>query len=130
MTDNKDTEDGTTRKLTFSGSRLTLGKSSYPKGATKTFGSSGSTVVVEVKRGRAVSNGIDLKEDSKKLGDMINVLLEIAKVESQANLSFSNIRLDELVFENIENSNKIAPNFKFKFEIDLNKRLPYSLYPL
>ena len=60
----------------------------------------------------------NLKEDSKKLGDMINVLLEIAKVESQANLSFSNIRLDELVFENIENSNKIAPHFKFKFEID------------
>lgn len=59
-----------------------------------------------------------LKEDSKKLGDMINILLDIAKVESQANLSFSTLRLDELIFESIETSRKIEPKFAIHFEMD------------
>ncbi len=61
---------------------------------------------------------IQVKEDSKKLGDMINILLDIAKVENQANLSFSKIRLDESIFECIENSKKIAPDFAIHFEMD------------
>jgi len=62
MTNNKDTEDKTTKKLTFSGTRLTLGKSLHPKTLSRVVGSSGSTVVVEVKRGKAVSHGLDIKE--------------------------------------------------------------------
>jgi len=61
-----------------------------------------------------------IKADSKKLGDMINILLDIAKVESQTHLNFSNLRLDELVFESIENSKKIEPTFILHFEIDEN----------
>jgi translation initiation factor IF-2 len=63
MTNNKDTEDKTTKKLTFSGTRLTLGKSLHPKTLSRVVGSSGSTVVVEVKRGKVVSHGLDIKED-------------------------------------------------------------------
>lgn len=59
-----------------------------------------------------------IKEDSKKLGDMVNILLDIAKVESQANLSFSTIRLDEIIFECIENTKKIEPTFHFHIEIE------------
>jgi translation initiation factor IF-2 len=66
MTNNKDTEDKTTKKLTFSGTRLTLGKSTYPKTLSRVVGSSGSTVVVEVKRGKAVSHGFDIKEDKEQ----------------------------------------------------------------
>ncbi len=62
MTNNKDIEDKTTKKLTFSGTRLTLGKSLHPKTLSRVVGSSGSTVVVEVKRGKAVSHGLDIKE--------------------------------------------------------------------
>jgi len=66
-----------------------------------------------------LKNGIKrIKEDSKQLGDMINILLDIAKVESQANLSFSTLRLDELIFECIENSKKIEPKFMLQFEMD------------
>lgn len=68
-----------------------------------------------------LAQGVQLiKEDAKKLGDMINVLLEIAKVESQANLSFSAVRLDELLFESIENAKKITPHFNFDFQMDQN----------
>lgn len=63
MTDNKDTEDKTTKKLTLGGAKLTLGKTAYPRNLARTIGSSGSTVVVEVKRGKAVSSGVNLRND-------------------------------------------------------------------
>ena len=42
MTDNKDTEDKTTKKLTLGGAKLTLGKTAYPRNLPRTIGSSGS----------------------------------------------------------------------------------------
>lgn len=71
------------------------------------------------KDGEKIKSGIKrIKEDSKILGDMINILLDIAKVESQSQLSFSTLRLDEIIFEGIENSKKIDPNFNLQFEMD------------
>jgi hypothetical protein len=43
MTDNKDIEDKTTKKLTLGGSKLTLGKTVHPRNLSRTMGSSGST---------------------------------------------------------------------------------------
>ena len=61
MTNNKDTENKMPKKLTFGGARLTLGKPAL----SRVVGSSSSTVVVEVKRGKAISHGIDIKEDKE-----------------------------------------------------------------
>ena len=63
MTDNKDIEDKTTKKLTLGGSKLTLGKTVHPRNLSRTMGSSGSTVVVEVKRGKAVASEVNIRDD-------------------------------------------------------------------
>ncbi|RXK49640.1 sensor histidine kinase [Aquirufa rosea] len=60
------------------------------------------------------------KEDTKLLGDMINALLEIAKVETHANLSFQRIRLDEVVFDACSEAKKLYPQFKFDIKIHPN----------
>lgn len=61
MTNEKDKEVKTAKKLTLGGSKLSLGKAVYPKAMpSRTIGSSGSTVVVEVKRGVAASSGINI----------------------------------------------------------------------
>ena len=59
MTDQKDKK--TVKKLTLGGAKLNLGaKVNYPKQLTKTPGSS---VVVEVKRGKAIGGSINLEQD-------------------------------------------------------------------
>lgn len=63
MTDNKDIEDKITTKLTLGGVKLTLGKTVYSRNLSRTMGSSGSTVVVEVKRGKAVSSEVNIRDD-------------------------------------------------------------------
>lgn len=68
MTNDKDTEAKTVKKLTLGGSKLTLGKSIYPKGLSRTTGSSGSNVVIEVKRGKAVSSGPNVSNDKTVSG--------------------------------------------------------------
>ena len=99
MTDNKDTEDKATKKLTLSGSRLTLGKSStQSKNSSRMVGSSGSTVVVEVKRGRAVSHGIDLQE--KKETNSEDRL--------QVNRRLSVLQKARDYDNNLDNNNKIS----------------------
>lgn len=65
MTDNKDIEDKATKKLTLGGGKLTLGKTTYPRSLPRTVSSSGSTVVVEVKRGRVVTSGVNLMNESE-----------------------------------------------------------------
>ncbi|CAM3805359.1 HAMP domain-containing sensor histidine kinase [Aquirufa aurantiipilula] len=57
------------------------------------------------------------KEDTQLLGEMINALLEIAKVETHANLSFQRIRLDEIVFDACSEAKKLYPQFKFDINI-------------
>jgi signal transduction histidine kinase len=58
------------------------------------------------------------KEDTKLLGDMINSLLEIAKVETHAKLSFQKIRLDEIVFDCLADTQKLHPGFNFDILLD------------
>lgn len=58
------------------------------------------------------------KEDTKLLGDMINALLEIAKVETHSNLTFQEVRMDELVFDWVSEIKKIHPKFKFDVQFD------------
>lgn len=60
------------------------------------------------------------KEDTKLLGDMINSLLEIAKVETHAKLSFQKIRVDEIVFDCLADTQKIHPDFNFDIVLDPN----------
>ncbi|MEY2940894.1 MAG: Histidine kinase [Bacteroidota bacterium] len=66
-----------------------------------------------------IKTGItEQKEDTKLLGDMINALLEIAKVETHSNLTFQEIRMDELVFDWVSELKKIHPKFKFDVQFD------------
>lgn len=56
-------EENKNKKLTLGGTKLTLNRSHLNK-VTKTLSSSGSTVVVEVKRGKAVSSPVSLNKES------------------------------------------------------------------
>jgi signal transduction histidine kinase len=58
------------------------------------------------------------KENTRHLGDIINALLEISKAES-GNLQIEeDIRMDDLVFDIIEQIKSLHPNFIFKVDID------------
>jgi two-component system, OmpR family, sensor histidine kinase ArlS len=51
---------------------------------------------------------------AKSLGGIINVLLEISKIESGQNIQKNAIRIDELFFDIIEELNIIFPKFQFE----------------
>jgi two-component system sensor histidine kinase ArlS len=50
---------------------------------------------------------------AKSIGEIINVLLEISKIESGQLLRKQNIRIDELIFDIIEELNIVFPTFNF-----------------
>jgi signal transduction histidine kinase len=58
------------------------------------------------------------KEDTKKLGDIINTLLELSKVETGNKIDIENVRIDDLIFDVMEESRILAENFTFRVEID------------
>lgn len=61
------------------------------------------------------------KLETKNLGDMINVLLDIARLESnQTDVPKSLIRVDELIFDIEAELEKIYPNFKFQINYSHN----------
>ncbi|NRB11029.1 MAG: translation initiation factor IF-2 [Rickettsiaceae bacterium] len=65
MVDSKDTDKKAPKKLTLGSSKLSLGNTVFPKKVTKTLGrASGSTVVVEVKRGKVFSGSTSSLEKS------------------------------------------------------------------
>ncbi len=53
------------------------------------------------------------KEDTKNLADIINTLLEIAKVESGLTLHTEPVRLDDVVFDSIEKLKPLHSGFSF-----------------
>lgn len=53
------------------------------------------------------------KEDTESLSSIINSLLEISKSESGINLSLSKVRVDELIFDLVEELNVLHPEFQF-----------------
>ncbi len=56
------------------------------------------------------------KEDTKSLSDIINSLLEIAKVESGKDLLQSKVRIDELLFDISDQLCSINPSFQFSID--------------
>ncbi|MBL0310499.1 MAG: HAMP domain-containing histidine kinase [Bacteroidetes bacterium] len=51
---------------------------------------------------------------TKSLADIINVLLEISKVEAGQTISREQMRIDEIIFDSIEELNTLYPNFNFE----------------
>lgn len=58
----------------------------------------------------------DQKEDTESLSKIINSLLEIAKTESGNKVKLTNIRLDELIFDLVDEFNILHPDFQFSIE--------------
>lgn len=61
------------------------------------------------------------KADTKSLGDIINSLLEIAKAESGHAIIRDQVRIDELLFDLVDELNVLYPSFRFSvnFESEL-----------
>lgn len=51
---------------------------------------------------------------TKSLGNIINVLLEISKIESGQEILKQSVRIDEMIFDTIAELNIIYPNFHFE----------------
>lgn len=58
------------------------------------------------------------KEDTKRLADIINTLLELSKVESNNRIDTAPVRIDELVFDIVEEYRILEESFAFTAEID------------
>lgn len=53
-------------------------------------------------------------QKAKSLGTIINVLLQISKIESGQEISKNNIRIDEIIFDCISEVNSLYPDFHFE----------------
>lgn len=80
-----------------------------------------SVLVSELERIKNFSSIDDVKPEiesqiikAKSLGSIINVLLEISKIESGQQIKKQKIRIDELFFDVIEELNAIYPDFHFE----------------
>jgi signal transduction histidine kinase len=60
---------------------------------------------------------INQKEDTKTLSDIINALLEISKTESGNLLSLELIRIDDLIFDILDEIKKLHPNYDYTVDI-------------
>ncbi|MCE7055446.1 HAMP domain-containing histidine kinase [Algoriphagus sp. AGSA1] len=61
-----------------------------------------------------------LTNKAKFLGEIIHSLLQISKVEAGQELDVSEVRIDELLFELVEDFRIIAPEFTFDFQLDFS----------
>lgn len=57
------------------------------------------------------------KENTRNLGDIINALLEISKAETGNLKQHESVRIDDLIFDIIEEIKVLHPNFVFKVDI-------------
>ncbi|MCH8496795.1 MAG: hypothetical protein LAT57_14340 [Balneolales bacterium] len=80
-----------------------------------------SVLVSELERIKSFSSIEDIKPEiegqiikAKSLGSIINVLLEISKIESGQQTQKQSLRIDELFFDVIEELNSIYPDFHFE----------------
>jgi signal transduction histidine kinase len=60
------------------------------------------------------------KEDTKNLSDIINALLELSEVETGNKLETDDVRLDELIFEVLDEVKRLHEDFNFEIELDEN----------
>ncbi|MEO7988692.1 MAG: HAMP domain-containing sensor histidine kinase [Chryseolinea sp.] len=60
------------------------------------------------------------KENTKSLSEIINSLLEIAKTESGNSLLQTKVRIDELIFDLVQEFNVIQPEFQFSVKYSDN----------
>ncbi len=100
-----------------------------------------SVLVSELERIKNFSSIEDVKPEidnqiikAKSLGSIISVLLEISKIESGQQIQKQALRIDELIFDVIEELNAIYPDFHFEVnyipdEINEN-RLIINLNPI
>lgn len=58
-----------------------------------------------------------LSMKAKSLGEIIQSLLQISKVESGQNIESQEVRIDELIFDLIEDLGSISPEFRIDFEL-------------
>lgn len=53
-------------------------------------------------------------QKAKSLGNIINILLQISKIEAGQEVSRNSIRIDELIFDSISEVNSLYPDFNFE----------------
>lgn len=84
-----------------------------------------AVLVSELERAQNISDPV-LKDQviqnqivrAKSLADIITILLEISKNETEDQLSLSNVRVDELIFTSIEDLSMLHPDFRFEISFE------------
>ena len=61
------------------------------------------------------------KINTKSLASIINTLLEISKIDTNQNIKFQQVRIDEIIFDVITDLKGIYEDFQFNLEINVNK---------
>lgn len=80
-----------------------------------------TVLVSELEKTRTYTNVDDIKSvlasqinQAKSLGEIINVFLEISKIESGQQIDKSEVRIDEVLFDIIDQLKMIYPDFSFE----------------
>ncbi len=80
-----------------------------------------TVLISELERIKSSDAAMNLQSDlesqiikTKSLADIINILLEILKTETDQNINKEQIRIDEIIFDCIEDLNKLYPDFNFE----------------
>lgn len=56
------------------------------------------------------------KEDTKNLSEIINLLLELSKTDADHTIPKTNIRVDELIFDTMDELSQLYPDFEFSVD--------------